>query len=99
LGDPNPDLSIANQFGVPISITSDALANPPYRGVRGGGLNYSQLNVRCIGSLTAPTFWVTYAQASLLLAEAAKRGWISGGDVAAKTYYENGITVPKPGPI
>ncbi len=37
-------------------------------------------------------FWVTYAQTSLLLAEAAKRGWVAGGDAAAKTYYENGIT-------
>jgi hypothetical protein len=25
------------------------------------------------------------------LAEAAKRGWVPGGDAAAKTYYENGI--------
>jgi len=92
LNDPNPDLTIANQFGVPVGVLSSVLSNPPYRGVRGGGLNYSQLNVKCIGSLTAPTFWVTYAQTSLLLAEAAKRGWIAGGDATAKTYYESGIT-------
>lgn len=92
LGDPNPDVTIANQFGVPVGVISDALANPPYRGVRGGGYDYSQMNVRCAASQTAPTFWVTFAQTSLLLAEAAKRGWIPGGDVAAKTYYEAGIT-------
>jgi hypothetical protein len=34
---------------------------------------------------------VTYAQTSLLLAEAAHRGWITGGEAAAQTYYEAGI--------
>lgn len=92
LGDPNPDLTVANQFGVPIGVISDALTTPPNRGVRGGGYNYSQLNVKCVASQTAPTFWVTYAQTSLLLAEAAKKGWIPGGDVAAQTFYESGIT-------
>ncbi len=93
LGDPNPDLLPADQFGVPVGVISDSLAyNPPYRGVRGGGYNYSQINVDCVGSLTAPTFWVTYAQTSLLLAEAAKRGWITGGDAAAQNYYEAGIS-------
>jgi len=91
LTDPNPDYTLANQFGVPIGVISDALANPPYRGTRGGGYNYSQINVRCLGSQTAPTFFATYAQTALLLAEAAKMGWIPGGDAAAKTFYENGI--------
>ena len=92
LSDPNPDLTIGDQFGVPVGVISDALANTPYRGVRGGGYNYSQLNVKCLASQTAPTFWVTYAQTSLLLAEAAKRGWVPGGDAAAKNFYEAGIT-------
>jgi len=92
LADPNPDLLPADQFGVPVGVISDSLAkNPPYRGTRAGGYNYSQLNVKCVASQTAPTFWVTYAQTSLLLAEAAKRGWIAGGDAAAQTFYENGI--------
>ncbi|MBS1662656.1 MAG: SusD/RagB family nutrient-binding outer membrane lipoprotein [Bacteroidetes bacterium] len=92
LNDPNPDYTIANQYGVPVGVLSDALGSAPYRGTRGGGYNYSQINVKCVGSQTAPTFWVTYAQTSLLLAEAAKRGWIAGGDAAAQSYYENGIT-------
>lgn len=91
LNDPNPDLTIGNQFGVPVGVISDALANAPYRGTRSGGYNYSQMNVNCVASQTAPTYWVTYAQTSLLLAEAAKRGWIAGGDVAAQAYYEAGI--------
>jgi len=91
---PNPDVVLANQFGVPIGVTDAQItaAGSPYRGARAGGLNYSQMNVWIIASPSAPDFFVTYAQTSLLLAEAAKRGWIPGGDAAAKTYYENGIT-------
>jgi hypothetical protein len=82
---------IADQYGVPVGVTSTALNSAPYRGKNGSGYDYSQMNVNCIASRTAPTFWVTYAQTSLLLAEAAHRGWIPGGDAQAKTYYENGI--------
>ncbi len=87
LADPNPDTNIANQFGVPIGVLATALP----RGVRGGGYNYSQMNVRCVASISAPTFYHTYAQTSLLLAEAAHRGWIPGGETAAQAYYEAGI--------
>jgi hypothetical protein len=44
-----------------------------------------------VASPSAPDFYVTYAQTSLLLAEAAKRGWVSGGDAQARIYYESGI--------
>ncbi|HEY6502600.1 MAG TPA: SusD/RagB family nutrient-binding outer membrane lipoprotein [Chitinophagaceae bacterium] len=92
--DLNPDIVLANQFGVPIGVTSDQILAPgsPYRGARGSGLNYSQFNVNRIAAPGVPEFWVTYAQTSLLLAEAAKRGWIPGGDAQARIYYENGIT-------
>jgi len=91
VNDQDPDTELANQFGVPIGVISNDLAdaNGPYRGSRLGGLNYSQMNIWAIASPAAPDFWVTYAQTSLLLAEAAHRGWISGGD--ARTYYENAI--------
>jgi SusD/RagB-like outer membrane lipoprotein len=89
--DLNPDTVLANQYGVPIGKTDAQLSVAPYRGTRGGGLNYSQFNIYKMASPAAPGFYVTYAQTSLLLAEAAKRGWISGGDVAAQTYYENAI--------
>jgi hypothetical protein len=88
-----PDMVLANQYGAPIGVTSDAiLAGAPYRGGRGSGLNYSQFNVNIVASLGVPEFWVTYAQTALLLAEAAKRGWIPGGDAQAKIYYDNAIT-------
>ncbi len=91
LGDANPDTQLQNQFGVPIGVLSTEILDPakPYRGSRGGGLNYSQLNINSVASALSPDFWVTYAQTSLLLAEAAHRGWISG---SAQAYYEQGIT-------
>jgi len=92
LGDPNPDYDIANQFGIPVGIPGSSLtvANG-YRGPKGTGFNYSQMNVRVAASITAPSFWMTCAQASLLLAEAAHRGWITGGETVAQQYYEAGI--------
>lgn len=90
VNDQEPDTELANQFGVPVGIINGELANPngPHRGSRGGGLNYSQMNIWAVASPAAPDFWVTYAQTSLLLAEAAHRGWVSGD---ARTYYENAI--------
>lgn len=88
-----PDMVLANQFGVPIGVTSDQIlaAGSPYRGARGSGLNYSQYNVNIIAAPGVPEFWVTYAQTALLLADAAKRGWVPGGDGQAKIYYESAI--------
>ncbi|MEO6406682.1 MAG: SusD/RagB family nutrient-binding outer membrane lipoprotein [Ferruginibacter sp.] len=39
----------------------------------------------------APVYLVTYPQALFALAEAAKTGWIAGGDVTAKTNYDLAI--------
>jgi len=93
LGDEDPDYDIANQFGVPVSVTAIAMettgAPDFYRGTKGGGLNYSQMNVNCGASILAPSFWVTYSQTSFFLAEAVVRGYIAGD---AQTYYENAIT-------
>ena len=83
--------TLANQFGVPVGVLASALASPPYRGIKGGGYNYSQMNVNVVASISAPTFWLTYSQTSLLLAEAAHRGWIAGGEAAAQQYYEDGV--------
>ena len=38
-----------------------------------------------------PSYYMTYAEFSFIKAEAAKRGWISGGDVSAAQYYQEGI--------
>jgi hypothetical protein len=89
VNDTDPDTVLANQFGVPIGVlNTDIVSKPAYRGARGGGLNYSQMNIWAVASPAAPDFYVTYAQTLLLLAEAAHKGWISG---SAKTYYDNAI--------
>lgn len=86
-----PDTTSANQFGMPIGYNSATLPNAPgFRGANGSGYNYSQINYPIFGNLTAPQFFVTYAQTQLLLAEAAFRGWLTGGS-SADVYYANGI--------
>lgn len=51
---------------------------------------YSQLDRRRLGKLTAPNFLVTAAQTNLLLSEARQLGWIAGA-VSAAEYFSNGI--------
>lgn len=91
LGDAAPNTAFADQFGVPVGVLNTELAKPAYRGTRGGGYNYSQMNVKSVASQTAPTWWMTYSEVALYLAEAAQRGWIAGGEAAAKQYYESAI--------
>src|SRR5690606_19549825 len=83
--DLDPDTVLNNQFGVPIGILG---ADAPRGPNPNGGLNYSQFNIYSVVSPAAPVFYVTYAQTSMLMAEAAFRTWI-GGD--AETLYENAI--------
>lgn len=84
-----PDTTSANQFGLPIGYDSGTLPSAPgFRGVSGSGFKYSQVNYSVFGKITAPQFFVTYAQTQLLLAEAAFRGYITG---TASTYYNNGV--------
>lgn len=40
---------------------------------------------------TAPTYIYTYSQVLFSMAEAAKRGWIPGGEASAADYYEQAI--------
>jgi hypothetical protein len=50
--------------------------------------SYSVVNRYTFSRLDAPTFFLTYAETELLLAEAADRGWINGNP---GTYYTNGV--------
>lgn len=87
----NPDTAIANQFGFPVGFDSESIkTNPNYRGTKGSGLNYSQLNYNAIASALAPIFLVTNSQTKLLLAEATARGWITS-EGTAQSLYEDGI--------
>lgn len=72
-----------------------------YRGVAPGidnpvesGFGYA--NVSPIGEFflqpDAPGYFLSYSELNFLLAEAAKRGLITGGDALAEEYYNEGIT-------
>jgi hypothetical protein len=84
-----PDTASANQFGMPIGYDSGTLPSAPgFRGGSGSGFKYSQVNYSVFGKITAPQFFITYAQTQLLLAEAAFKGYISG---TTSTFYNNGV--------
>ncbi|GAB3818097.1 SusD/RagB family nutrient-binding outer membrane lipoprotein [Pontibacter rugosus] len=52
--------------------------------------DYSLLG-EAIYAQNAPVYLVTYAQTLFAMAEAAKRGWIPGGDAEAEAYYNKAV--------
>lgn len=85
------DTTTANQFGYPVGYDQSSVVNSPgYRGTKGGGFNYTQLNYQVVASAVTPVLLITNAQTQLLLAEAKFRGWITGG-LTPQQYYEAGI--------
>ncbi|MEO8948432.1 MAG: SusD/RagB family nutrient-binding outer membrane lipoprotein [Mucilaginibacter sp.] len=85
------DTTSANQFGYPVGYDQSTVVNyPGYRGVKGSGQNYTQLNYDVVASSLAPQFFITNAQTQLLLAEAKFRGWITSA-TTTQQYYEAGV--------
>ena len=85
------DTTTANQYGFPVGYDAvSVLTYPGYRGVKGGGQNYTQLNYQVMVSTVAPAFFITNAQTQLLLAEAKFRGWITSA-TTDQQYYEAGV--------
>jgi len=88
------DTVLANQNGFPVGYDDGTIkTKSDYKGAAQAGtrFRYSQLNYASFGSNTAPIFVCTYAQTQLLLADAAVRGFVSGGIVQAILYYNAGI--------
>ncbi|AOM80584.1 SusD/RagB family nutrient-binding outer membrane lipoprotein [Pedobacter steynii] len=78
---PNGNNDPVVQKGLPNGFNATTIAGTP----GGGDLNtYSTFNVNTILPLTTPTFFITYAETELMLAEAAARQWTS--DQAATHY-------------
>lgn len=72
-----------------------------WKGTVSGGLQENQniddagtswLNAAIFCRTTAPVWFMDYAEIEFILAEAAEKGFISGGETAAKLYYENAVT-------
>ena len=88
-----PTLGNSNVYaGMPNALTAAQAGNFSLTSSRPGRVFYST-NRFCSGctGLTGasfPSFILTYAEVSFILAEAAQRGWISG---SAAGYYEQGI--------
>ena len=79
---------------LPVFATTNE--NGEYAGLRFGTANggdpnkFSKLGQQ-IWKQDAPVYLVTYAQALFAKAEAAKRGWIPGGDAEAEVNYKEAI--------
>ena len=85
------DTTTANQYGFPVGYDQvSVLTYPGYRGVKGGGQNYTQLNYDVMINLYAPALFITNSQTQLLLAEAKFRGWITSA-TTTQQYYEAGV--------
>lgn len=69
--------------GLQNALTADSAAELGYFTSRLGEYYYAR---------NMPSVLMDYAEYEFILAEAAKRGLITGGDAAAQTYYYNGIT-------
>ncbi len=79
----NPATATGTYVGMPYGLSeSDAGAIP--------NANVSFLG-DAVREQTSPSYIYTYAQVLFSLAEAAQRGWIPGGAVAAADYYYQGI--------
>lgn len=87
--------NVAVQIGAPVGYDPTSIASAPgYPGeVSSGIYKYSMFDRQIIGRGDNIAFLMTAAQTQLLLADAAKRGWIPGGDAVAQTYYNSGITL------
>ena len=85
------DTTYGHQLGQPngYDLTSGTTSIYTAPGFPGSTKLYSYVNRYTFARSNAPTFFLTYGETELLLAEAAQRGWISG---SAATYYANGVT-------
>ncbi len=52
----------------------------------------AMLNRDNLGSFASPYSFMKYDEVLFIYAEAAKRGWIAGGDIAAEEFYREAIT-------
>lgn len=86
------DTTAAHQLGQPngYDLSSGATDISKAPGYPGSQNSYSVVNRYTYARTTAPTFFLTYGETELLLAEAAQNGWITG--TSAATYYTNGVT-------
>jgi hypothetical protein len=79
-----------NQYGMPMGVDDGTAQTAAVALGIGSRYAFSQADRNRIIKRTSPLFIVTAAQNNLLLAEAAARGWVTGG-ASASTYFTNGV--------
>jgi hypothetical protein len=72
--------------GLPNGLTSSKAA-----AYNDNGLKFTSKIGSFYAQATAPGMLMSYAELQFILAEAAQKGYIAGGDVAAENYYLEGI--------
>jgi hypothetical protein len=77
-----------DQIGMPMGYDNETIVPVAANLGLASFYDFSQLDRTRMGARDAPVFLVTYSQTSLLLAEAAVRGWTQGN---AAALYEQGI--------
>ncbi|AQG80202.1 SusD/RagB family nutrient-binding outer membrane lipoprotein [Spirosoma montaniterrae] len=82
------DRSPAVQIGMPQGYDNTTVSAAVTRDKLASLYDYSQLDRTRMAGLQSPTFYVTYAQTQLLLAEAVHRQWTTGN---VATLYASGI--------
>ncbi|MCA5005067.1 SusD/RagB family nutrient-binding outer membrane lipoprotein [Sphingobacterium sp. WQ 366] len=77
-----------------------AISGGSYRGVRMGIQSINKTTFSNANSYSKPAFTkatplliFNASEVAFLRAEAALKGWLTGGDAVAKTYYEQGVTL------
>lgn len=87
IGKKNPNLSVN-----PNNLWKGTVSGVPEQEQSDADRGSSWLNTAVLARVDAPGSFMDYAEVQFILAEASLRGLISGGDSAAKDYYENGVT-------
>jgi hypothetical protein len=81
---PNAQVNPTNVWKGTVSGCTDIERSEVDRGT-------SWLNYKVFCRRDAPATYMDFAEVQFILAEAALKGWITGGQAAAKNYYESGV--------
>lgn len=81
---PNAQVNPTNVWKGTVSGVTDILRSEVDRGT-------SWLNFKVFCRRDAPATFMDYSELQFILAEAALKGWITGGQAAAKNFYEAGV--------
>lgn len=76
------------QIGMPLGHDNNTITQQAAAAGLASFYDYSQVDRLRMAKIQSPFFLTTYAQTSLLLAEAAHKGWVDG---SASALYEQGI--------